>query len=139
MKYIKKPVEVEAVQWDGKNTEEVRRLTSNAAKLKNGQIQVPTAEGKITASVGDYIIKENEGELYICKPDVFREAYSGVEGCTFFGKKVKAEIVTECGKTRLCIDGKEIENILKLYFSHNPMKNKQPELYYTAEIDVFKQ
>jgi len=27
------------------------------------------------ASVGDYIIKEVQGEFYPCKPDIFKESY----------------------------------------------------------------
>ena len=31
------------------------------------------------ASIGDYIIKGTQGELYPCKPDIFNEIYDLVE------------------------------------------------------------
>ena len=44
-----------------------------------GPIQVPieieTLEGKMVASVGDYIIEGLNGEYYPCKPDIFEKSY----------------------------------------------------------------
>ena len=138
MKYIKKPVEVEAVQWNGKNAEEVLEFTNHAAKVKNGKMQISTLEGTMTASAGDYIVKGVKGEFYPCKPDIFRETYASVEEHSVRGEDVKAEIITQSGCTQLFIDGKEIPKVLKLYFHHHPSERNQPELCYTAEVDVFK-
>ena len=44
-----------------------------------GDFQIDTLEGKMTASVGDYIIKGIKGEFYACKPDVFEQTYDPVE------------------------------------------------------------
>ncbi len=138
MKYIKKPVEVEAVQWNGKNINEVLEFTNNAAKFKNGKMQISTLEGIMTASVGDYVVKGVKDEFYPCKPDIFNATYASVEEHIVSREDVKAEIVTQSGETRLYIDGEEIANVLKLRFCHNPLKKDQPELQYTTEIDVFK-
>ena len=40
---------------------------------------VLTLEGAMLASVSDYIIKGVNGELYLCKPDVFAKTYERVE------------------------------------------------------------
>lgn len=53
MKYIKKPVEVEAVQWNGENTEGLLEFTNHAATFEDGKLQIPTLEGTMTASAGD--------------------------------------------------------------------------------------
>lgn len=138
MKYIKKPVEVEAVQWNGKNAEEVLEFTNHTAKFKNGKMQIPTLEGTMTASAGDYIVKGIKGEFYPCKPDIFRDTYAGVEEHSVCGEDVKAEIITQLGCTQLLIDGKEIPKVLEICFHHHPSEKNQPELHYTAEVDVFK-
>ena len=36
---------------------------------------IRTLEGVHEASVGDYIIRCIAGEIYPCKPDIFRETY----------------------------------------------------------------
>lgn len=88
MKYIKKPVEVEAVQWNGENTEEVLEFTNRAAKFENGKMQIATLEGTMTANVGDYIIKGVKGEVYPCKPDIFKATYASIEKHRVRGKDV---------------------------------------------------
>ena len=40
---------------------------------------IPTLEGYMKASKGDYIIKGIKGEIYPCKPDVFKSTYNVVE------------------------------------------------------------
>ena len=137
MKYIKKPVEIEAVQWNGENTEEVLEFTNHAAIFEDGELQIPTLEGTMTASAGDYIIKGVKGEFYPCKPDIFKATYAGVEKHSVCGNDVKAEIITQHGRTKLLIDGKEIPKVLETHFRHRLLEDNQPELYYTAIVDVF--
>lgn len=38
---------------------------------------IETWEGELRAKPGDYIIEGVAGELYPCKPDVFKQTYSG--------------------------------------------------------------
>jgi hypothetical protein len=38
-------------------------------------LHIPTLEGDMNASVGDYIIKGVQGEFYPCKPDIFEATY----------------------------------------------------------------
>lgn len=40
---------------------------------------IKTLEGDMHVSVGDYIIKGVDGELYPCKPDIFEKTYEIVE------------------------------------------------------------
>jgi hypothetical protein len=74
----KKPVEIEYVQWTGKNINEVFSLT-NAELVENDfmsdELVIQTLEGDMRANKGDYIIKGVKGELYPCKPDVFEATY----------------------------------------------------------------
>lgn len=82
-KYRKKPVEVEAVQWDGKNIKEILRFTGDKGRMVGNHHEVSyllisTLEGTMVASVGDFIIKGVDGEFYPCKEDIFKKTYEGV-------------------------------------------------------------
>ena len=83
MKYRKKPVEIEAIQWDGNNTFEVREFCDFGCDyVSDGRYKViiiETLEGKMAARKGDYIIKGVNGELYPCKQDIFEKTYEVVE------------------------------------------------------------
>ena len=41
-------------------------------------ILIPTLEGDMRASPGDWIIQGVQGEFYPCKPDIFEETYEAV-------------------------------------------------------------
>lgn len=76
VKFRKKPVEIEAIQWTGKlvcldpfNIPELHQ------SLGSSQVGIPTLEGTMIASVGDWIIKGIKGEFYPCKPDIFELTY----------------------------------------------------------------
>lgn len=76
MKYRKKPVVVEAVQWNGNNHKEVIDFAENKIWFDAlGNIWIATLEGDMVAKKGDYIIKGVQGEYYPCKPDIFAETY----------------------------------------------------------------
>lgn len=82
MKYRKKPVVIEAVQWIGENLDEVLAFCPTAGCFKKGietvGVIIPTLEGDHLARVGDYIIKGVKGEFYPCKPDIFEQTYEEV-------------------------------------------------------------
>lgn len=80
MKYRKKPVVVEAVQWTGKNQTEIDKFCGmNVVWSENKKMfLVLTLEGTMLASIGDYIIKGVNGEFYPCKPDIFEKTYEKV-------------------------------------------------------------
>lgn len=85
-RYRKRPVEVDALLFDGENLDEVRDWLGDAylgvATMSSGpkRIRIVTYEGVITASRGDWIIKGVEGEFYPCKPGIFAETYEPVVG-----------------------------------------------------------
>lgn len=78
MKYRKKPVVIEAVQWTGENLKEMRYFTGKPLLFFDSHSRsfiIETLEGDMVASVGDYIIKGVQGEFYPCKPDIFEATY----------------------------------------------------------------
>ena len=83
-KFVKKPVVIEAIQYDGANITEIESFVG--AKLPTimtsdlgAQLVIPTLEGDMKVSKGDYVIKGIKGEFYPCKPDVFKSTYNVVE------------------------------------------------------------
>lgn len=82
-KYKKKPVEIEAVLWDGNKVSEVTPWINEAFKndtiMRYGdKVVINTLEGQLSANPGDYIIKGIKGEIYPCKPDIFNKTYEKV-------------------------------------------------------------
>ena len=84
-KFRKKPVVIEAVQWTGANhlLPETFMKDSGAYmsydRKQLGEIMIPTLEGEMTASVGDWIIKGVNGEFYPCKPDIIEKTYEPID------------------------------------------------------------
>ena len=86
MKYQKKPIIIEAIQWTGKNFDEIEKFVGNdffklnliSHTVNTPDILIPTLEGVMKASIGDYIIKGLRGEYYPCKTDIFRETYQPI-------------------------------------------------------------
>lgn len=81
-KYRKKPVVIEAVQWDGVGLQDPPDWVRMALKLGimdragdgNGLV-IETLEGQMKVSPDDWIIRGVKGELYPCKPDIFAATY----------------------------------------------------------------
>lgn len=81
MKYRKKPVVIEAVQYTGKNTADIHEFCGANAREPVGEthIEIITLEGVMKATPNDYIIKGVAGEFYPCKPDIFEQTYELAE------------------------------------------------------------
>ena len=92
MKYRKKPVVIEAIQWNGDNLNEIKEfvgesldynIIDTAWKVGKGAphvlMKIHTLEGDHECAKGDYIIKGVQGEFYPCKPDIFEQTYEVAE------------------------------------------------------------
>ncbi len=83
MKYMKKQVIVQAIQWSGDNKKEISSFIDSknhtfASSEPYDTLIIHTLEGDHRATVGDYIIKGVQGEFYACKPDIFELTYGQV-------------------------------------------------------------
>lgn len=78
MKYRKKPVVIEAVQYTGFNWDEVSAFCEKAERTVT-EDGIHTLEGFMRITKGDYIIRGIAGEFYPCKPDIFKDTYDPVE------------------------------------------------------------
>ena len=77
-KYKKKPVIIEAIQWNGENLFEIQRFMRSTVVNHGSVLIIPTLEGNMYASLNDYIINGVNGEFYPCKPYIFANTYEEV-------------------------------------------------------------
>lgn len=80
--YRKKPVVIEAFQFDGRSNTDpsvptwfVDAVLAGNVTASPDHIAIKTLEGEMRADPGDWIICGVKGELYPCKPDIFAETY----------------------------------------------------------------
>jgi hypothetical protein len=81
-KFRKKPVVIEAVQFTGKNDDEIADFVGDKGYdpiVARPTWIIHTLEGDMQANPGDWIIKGVQGEFYPCKPDIFEQTYDRVE------------------------------------------------------------
>jgi hypothetical protein len=96
-KFRKKPVEIEAMQWDGSisSADAIEawsdgrtRCQGYAPNARFGGVPdtrdvilgifIDTLEGEMRADPSDWIIRGVKGELYPCKPDIFAATYEPI-------------------------------------------------------------
>lgn len=80
MRYRKKPVEIDAWQWDGDPCSFA--FAPDWVVVDNDgedNYFIETLEGDMYVSPGDYVIRGIAGEIYPCKPDIFEKTYEKVE------------------------------------------------------------
>ncbi len=113
MKFIKKPVEIEAVQFHFReyttnplSFDETPNWLENAVREEiifprlgfddRWCLVIKTLEGDMIVSHGDWIIRGVKGEIYPCKPDIFTMTYSPCDTCKNCGRKNES-FKCECG------------------------------------------
>jgi len=81
MKFRKKPVVIEAVQWFPFQDWDVmaHHMGGRIIVEPDNRLLIQTLEGDMRADDGDWIIKGIQGEFYPCKPDIFEATYEPVE------------------------------------------------------------
>ena len=87
MRFKKKPVIIDAIQWTGDNLPEllefgapVKRTSFNLGELIVKTLEDGSKEQvQHIASIGDWIIRGTLGEYYACKPAAFADYYEPAE------------------------------------------------------------
>lgn len=113
MKYRKKPVIIDAIQWTGGNMVEIADFAKGFAKfdeIRQGDaenkipaqydLSIQTLEGTMQASRGDYIIKGVNGEFYPCKPDIFEKTYEKADSSSAMDFGDAIEVLKQGGAIR---------------------------------------
>ena len=80
--FRKKPVVIEAVQYDG--TDSIKDFAEDSVGMnlnptsKRYSPTIKTMEGVLHVSLWDWVIKGVSNEFYPCKPDIFEKTYEPV-------------------------------------------------------------
>ncbi len=80
MKFRKKPIEIEAIQFNGtkESVEKIINWTNSIAKYEDNALKITTLEGVMVADISDWVIKGIKGEFYPCKDEIFKSTYDKV-------------------------------------------------------------
>lgn len=80
--YRKKPVEIQAIKYDGTNADEIIEFGFQAGirpkEPGSFTLVVPTLEGTHEIEPGYFVIRGVKGEFYGCDPDIFALTYDEV-------------------------------------------------------------
>jgi len=83
-KYRKKPIVIEAIQFNC-NHEEIDKWSNGKVKSAKPwkkdyiNLEIDTLEGEMYVDPFDYVIKGIKGEFYSRKPDIFELTYEEIE------------------------------------------------------------
>lgn len=88
--YKRKSSEIEAIIWEGASANSFELVRSFVGEEKflscilfhpsTQELTLRTIEGPPSkVGVGDYIIRDIDGEIYPCKPDIFKKTYDKVD------------------------------------------------------------
>ena len=86
MKYRKKPLVIEAIQYNKPEDADLMELKFGENFINTAMYDenteelaaIMTLEGQHKVTKGDYIIRGVKGELYPCKPDIFEMTYEAL-------------------------------------------------------------
>lgn len=101
-KFRKKPLVVEAVQWTGSNYDEIMEFagggSGNIVDQRGRHLVIHTREGKMTADVSDWVVKEPnptaDRKFYPVKDEIFKTIYDRIpEKCTACGVNEPSNLI----------------------------------------------
>ena len=84
MKYRRKPIEVEAIQWNGENLDCIFTLTGRIKRddMPKGQIGIFSPRDKAgfrPASIGDWVVKTPDGDVRPISNEMFIATYEAIK------------------------------------------------------------
>ena len=113
-KYRKKPVVIEAFRlgvdyipdWfmDKVTTNDIilYGTSSGFEHHDDTNADIKTLEGVMHANFGDYIIKGVKGEIYPCKPDIFKDTYESADTTADVVEVIRCKDYKEYNGHRYC-------------------------------------
>lgn len=127
MKYKKKPVVIEAMQFKNDEPDTIIEIQEfmgggevrvSYVNPDNPVIKIETLEGVMDAAIGDFIIRGVKGEYYPCKPDIFEQTYEKE-----IGKSEKIRIESDGQTAIIYLDGEKISGTLLDFSFHGDVEH----------------
>ena len=107
--YVKKPIPIEAVQFDGKNLKEIQKFMGieegRGIWYRENLVTMKLDENTTTAAVNDYVMKNEDGTFRFFNQEEFEKIYMETEVVT-----ENPEIVTEKTDRKMKKDKKSKDN-----------------------------
>lgn len=93
-KYVKKPVEVRAKQYDGTNLDAIKAFAGDAlTTTDSGLPALKTRDGAKPLNVSDWVIVNPSGEAYITPAHKFHAHNDHVDGDVYRKKPVEQDVI----------------------------------------------
>ena len=97
MRIRKKPIEVEGQQLTEENFSAVAEWCDAFISIIDGEmsLSILTLDGSMKAYVGDWIIKGENNQFYICKNSIFKKTYDIITGEKVGDDKIMVDGIVE--------------------------------------------
>jgi hypothetical protein len=103
----------------------VEAIKSGTVKVNYPHLEIETLEGVMKADINDFIIQGVNGEIYPCKPDIFRKTYDDVN-VNSSGMNLKVDLLS-------------LENVLEAAkIANNAIYFNDNSDYRSALFDICK-
>ena len=91
MRFRTKHCEIEAIQFTGFNQKEIFEFSGvdflleptneviNSELILYEKIVIPTLEGNMHLTIGNWLVKGLKGEFYPCRDDIFKQKYEEIK------------------------------------------------------------
>lgn len=100
-KYIKRPLEISAIQYNGANIEDVREFVGrklSAYNANENRLYITTLEGMRHVKRFDFVVRGIKGEYYPVRQDIFEDTYEELKPTPAVTKQEGAYICGECNQ-----------------------------------------
>lgn len=83
-RYVKRPMEVDAVKWDGLNAEEVDGFVGGksgpegSSFVMGDEVQIQNPGGVLVVKKGEYIVRSVDGSFYVDQAADFEACFDRV-------------------------------------------------------------
>lgn len=78
-KYVKKPIPVEAIQWDHTNAHDIAKWSNGVVTVHYTDgvesLEIKTLEGVMRPQFQDYVVFGTHGEYWFIRKAIFEENY----------------------------------------------------------------
>ena len=79
MKYKQKPIQIEALWFNGRNLKEVLEFCSDAYVDRFDRLHIHTQVGHINVQSKDFIVRDLQGEFHAIDPVTFARSFEKVK------------------------------------------------------------
>lgn len=92
MKFIQKRILIDAIQYNGKFENIVDFIPIEKCYEDNRTLFIKTRDGDRSCLCGEWIIKDSNGQYFVCRDDIFHMSYE-----PYFDQEVHRKFIYQAG------------------------------------------